>query len=391
MKGPGTLSYEVEVQSDQATYPIHILSESPHEVRPATRSQEEGPAADVLDAADRWTQLAERVDREFRPTQVVVASDHNVHGLYGAVCQAAFEARGLRVTSLVCPAGESSKQVHVAEQWWQALAEAAIDRQAVVVALGGGVVGDLTGFVAATYLRGLRMVQVPTSLLAQVDSSVGGKVAVNLQAGKNLGGCFWQPSLVWIDPSVLTTLSPREFAAGMAEVIKYAILLAGLLDDWERQTDDILARDPAVMAPLIECCCRIKADVVARDPRETEGIRAILNFGHTIGHAIEKLTGYDSVLHGEAVSMGMVAEARLAERTGICPGGLADRLQRILGAYGLPTQLPDFNWADWQAAMLRDKKNIGQRIAFALPWSIGDVRLCHDVPLEDVEAVCRLS
>lgn len=357
------MPYCLDVTSDQDSYPILI-------------------------GAGDWTTLAAEIGARFNPTQVVVAMDETVASIYGTIATSALTKIGKPVGQLLCPAGEASKSAEMAAVWWQALAARAVDRHAVIVALGGGVVGDLCGFVAATYLRGLRFVQVPTTLLAQVDSSVGGKVGINLPSGKNLVGSFWQPRLVWIDPAVLRTLSDREFSAGMAEVIKYAVLRDdGLMTFLEEQTPAILARDPEVLGPLVHRCCAIKADVVHQDPRETNGIRATLNFGHTIGHAIESLTGYSSVLHGEGVAMGMVAETRLAERIGLAASGLATRLEDLLRLYGLPTDLPSFAWEQWHRAMLRDKKNVAQRIAFALPSRLGYVALKHDVAIGDVQAI----
>lgn len=359
------MSYHLDVTTDQATYPILI-------------------------GAGGWSDLADTITDRFRPTKIVVAADKTVADLYGDQVRMALASHGTDVSQLVCPPGESSKSVDVATDWWQALAALAVDRRAVLIALGGGVVGDLAGFVAATYLRGMTFIQVPTTLLAQVDSSVGGKVAVNLTAGKNLVGCFWQPSLVWIDPTVLLSLSSREFSAGMAEVIKYAVLRDdGLLELLASQSGDVLSRDAQTMASLVLRCCQIKADVVQQDPRETTGVRATLNFGHTVGHAIEKLTGYDAVLHGEAVAMGMVAEARLAEQIGWAPCGLTERLEQVLRCYDLPTALPQFSWEQWRSAMLRDKKNVADRIAFALPRRLGCVELTTEVPLEAIRAMVR--
>ena len=357
------VSYRLDVMSDQESYPILI-------------------------GAGDWTALAAEVARHFQPTQVVVAMDQTVAALYGAAVTDALANLRCPVGQLTCPAGEASKSTEMATQWWQGLAARAVDRKALIVALGGGVVGDLCGFVAATYLRGLRFVQIPTTLLAQVDSSVGGKVGINLPAGKNLVGNFWQPSLVWIDPTVLRTLSDREFSAGMAEVIKYAVLRDdGLLTLLEQESADILAREAEVLGRLVHRCCAIKADVVRQDPREINGIRATLNFGHTVGHAIESLTGYSSVLHGEGVAIGMVAETRLAERIGLAAPGLSDRLAAVLQQYRLPTQLPVFPWEQWQECMLRDKKNMAQQIAFALPTCLGNVGLKRDVAIGDVRAI----
>ncbi|MBL8892582.1 MAG: 3-dehydroquinate synthase [Planctomycetaceae bacterium] len=353
----------LDVKSDQESYRIHI-------------------------GAGNWPEMVAEIQRALHPTQVVVAMDETVAELYGSSVLNALRDSGFAAGQLRCPPGESSKSTDMANSWWQELAGQAVDRQAVVIALGGGVVGDLCGFVAATYLRGLKFVQVPTTLLAQVDSSVGGKVGINLPTGKNLVGCFWQPSLVWIDPSVLRTLSEREFSAGMAEVIKYAVLRDdGLLSLLEEHSTQILARETEVMGLLVHRCCAIKADIVQRDPRENNGIRATLNFGHTVGHAIESLTGYKSVLHGEGVAMGMIAEARLAERIGLAPLGLADRLVELVRQYRLPTNLPKFTWEQWHQSMRRDKKNMGQQIAFALPSAWGCVALTRDVSLADVKAI----
>ncbi|MBL8852821.1 MAG: 3-dehydroquinate synthase [Planctomycetaceae bacterium] len=357
------MPYRLDVISDQDSYPILI-------------------------GAGGWTEMATEIGERLHPTQIVVAMDRTVASLYGSLVTDALGKLGCPIGELLCSAGESSKSSEVAVAWWQALAARAVDRQVVIVALGGGVVGDLCGFVAATYLRGLRFVQVPTTLLAQVDSSVGGKVGINLPSGKNLVGSFWQPSLVWIDPTVLRTLSDREFSAGMAEVIKYAVLRDdGLMELLEQQAPEVLARVPAVLGGLVHRCCAIKADVVRQDPRETNGIRATLNFGHTVGHAIESLTGYSSVLHGEGVAMGMVAETRLAERVGLVAHGLANRLEALLQKYRLPTELPKFSWEQWHGSMLRDKKNVAQTIAFALPSRIGCVSLKRDVPLGEVKTI----
>jgi 3-dehydroquinate synthase len=357
------VSYRLDVVSDQASYPILI-------------------------GAGGWRELAVEIRQRFAPTQIVIATDRVVESHYGAIVKDALGMVGCPVGQMLCPAGEASKSVEMAAVWWQELAERAVDRRALIVALGGGVVGDLSGFVAASYLRGLPFVQIPTTLLAQVDSSVGGKVGINLPAGKNLVGSFWQPSLVWIDPTVLRTLSDREFSAGMAEVIKYAVLRDdGLIGILEEQCSGVLAREPMVLGPLIHRCCAIKAEIVRQDPRETNGIRATLNFGHTVGHAIESLTGYATVLHGEGVSMGMVAETRLAERIGLATVGLAPRLEKLLTRYGLPTELPRFSWSQWREAMLRDKKNVAQQIAFALPSALGRVELKRDVPLIDVQVI----
>ncbi len=303
-------------------------------------------------------------------SSVLVVSDDTVHALYGERVRAALERRGIGVASAVIRPGEASKSLSSLPALYAAAASGGLDRRGTVVALGGGVVGDLAGFVAATYLRGVRFVQIPTTLLAMVDSSVGGKTGVNLPEGKNLVGAFHQPAGVLIGLSTLDTLPAREFAAGMAEVIKYgAIRDADLLERIERG-GAALGRpdaDVGVLGDLVARCCRIKAQVVAADERET-GERALLNFGHTLGHAVEKALGYGVWLHGEAVAFGMVYAVRLAERLGRCPAPWSDRLAAVLRRFGLPTTRRRLHedtdgappsWEDLRAAMAGDKKARG--------------------------------
>jgi 3-dehydroquinate synthase len=257
---------------------------------------------------------------------------------------------------------------------WEAFARLRLDRRSVVIALGGGVIGDLAGFAAATYLRGIDLVQLPTTLLAQVDASVGGKTAIDLPEGKNLVGAFYQPRWVVADVGTLASLPPRELRAGLAEVIKYGVIADETLFDFlERERDAVLAGEPERLAQIVLRSCRIKADVVREDEREG-GLRAILNYGHTAGHAVEALAGYAGLLHGECVAIGMEAAARLSVRLGMLAPGDAERQRRLLEAYGLPVALPPGQ--EPRAildAMRWDKKTVGDEIRFVLARGIGIV------------------
>ncbi len=259
----------------------------------------------------------------------VLVTDSNVEPLYAARGRRQLRGGGLDVDLLVVDAGEPSKAAAVAEAAWEKMLELGADRKTVVAALGGGVVGDLAGFVAATFARGLRFLQVPTTLLAQVDSSVGGKVGINLSGAKNMVGAFWQPLGVLIDTAVLGTLPRREYVSGLAEVVKYGVILdAEFFRYLEEHVAELNARQPAALRHVIARCCRLKADVVEADERETGGGRAVLNYGHTFAHALETVTGYGELLHGEAVAIGMMCAARLAERLGRVDAAFVERQER---------------------------------------------------------------
>jgi 3-dehydroquinate synthase len=323
-------------------------------------------------------------------THAVVITDTNVRGPHGGRCVDSLVEAGLRVEMEVIEAGEESKSVANANHLWQRLLEHGTDRKSVVVAAGGGVIGDLAGFVAATYARGVGLVQVPTTLLAHVDSSVGGKVAVNLPGAKNMVGAFWQPLGVMIDTQVLDTLPIREYRAGLAEVVKYGVILdADFFAFLEEHVEEINGRDAEVLRYVIARCCRLKADVVENDERETTGLRAVLNYGHTFAHAIEAEAGYGEFLHGEAVSIGMIAASRLAERMGRVDSQLTRRQHDLLIRLGLPVELPDLSPDLLVAAMGRDKKVAHGRLRFVLPTRLGHVELVSDVPDEYVHAVLR--
>lgn len=317
-----------------------------------------------------------------RVCRVLIVTDTNVAPLYLQRVRNSLERAGITTAAAKVPAGEGSKSLAQAYSLYSACLRAGLERSSAVVALGGGVIGDLAGFVAATYLRGIALIQVPTTLLAQVDSSVGGKTGVDLPEGKNLVGAFHQPSLVAADLDALTTLPRRELVAGLAEVVKYGVIRdAGFFRFMESRAEEALALDPSVMGLVVESSCRIKADVVAADERES-GLRAILNFGHTVGHAIEAALGYGSLLHGEAVAIGMVAATRIAREAGVLQEPeLETRLVRLLIRLGLPVQLPaGLTPAALEPLMQRDKKVQDGRIRWVLPVRTGEVTVTAEVP-----------
>ncbi len=311
-----------------------------------------------------------------------VISDRHVAPRYGKSVMQSLRAAGFEPVAITVPAGETAKSLATVAACYDQLAAHHMERQSFIIALGGGVVGDLAGFVAATYLRGIPFVQVPTTLLAQVDSSVGGKVGVNLRAGKNLVGAFYQPRLVLCDLDTLGTLPVRELRAGLAEVIKYGIIYdVKLFARLERDLPRLLAREPKTLAAVIARCCEIKAEVVGQD--ETEGgLRAILNFGHTIGHAIENISGYGKYLHGEAISIGQVAAAKLSTELLGLHGAELERITNLFAQAGLPTQIK-LSAAQRRrilAAMKLDKKVSHGEVKFVLAEKIGKVRWGQSVP-----------
>lgn len=314
-------------------------------------------------------------------THALLISDSNVAENYRLPVQAALEAEGIRVTIAVVPAGEPSKSVATAQQLWEAALNDRVDRKSAVVALGGGVIGDLAGFIAATMTRGLDFFQIPTSLLAQVDSSVGGKVGINLPSAKNIVGAFWQPKGVLIDTAVLETLPRREYLSGLAEVVKYGVILdPDFFAYLEANVQGMLDRDPVVLRKIIARSCELKAQVVAEDETETTGLRAILNYGHTYCHALETVSGYGEYLHGEAVSVGMLCASRLGEKLGVFDAASTERQLKLLKALDLPIATPKLDEEAILAAMQRDKKVEHGKLRFIVPHSIGKVVLTPDVP-----------
>ena len=316
----------------------------------------------------------------------LIVTDENVAPLYLAGVQSALSAK--RVHTVVLPAGEQEKTLDRFAQLMQALSTLGASRDVTVIALGGGVIGDLAGFAAACWMRGVRFVQLPTTLLAMVDSSVGGKTAVDLPGGKNLVGAFHQPAAVIADTRTLSTLPDRELRAGLAEVLKYgAIGDPGFFAWLEAHADALLARDGAALETAIATSCRHKAGVVARDETE-QGERMLLNFGHTFGHAIETEQAYGGLLHGEAVALGMLLAARLSARLGRAPMADADRLQALLERFGLPTTLPTgLSPPALLERMRLDKKAVSGRLRLILWRELGHAEVVADIPESAIVAV----
>ncbi len=314
-------------------------------------------------------------------TKVMVVAQSRVLALYGKPLLRSLAASGFKTTIHRLPDGERAKSQTELFRLYQALLRARFDRSDAVLALGGGVTGDLCGFAASTYLRGLAFVNVATTLLAQVDSAVGGKTGINLPEGKNLAGTFYPARLVLADSGVLQTLPERDFRASLAEVVKYGVIRnAALFRKLEKNAGKILRRDQALLAEIIHACIRIKARVAERDERETKGERMILNYGHTFGHAFEKAAGYKGLLHGEAVSVGMAAAGRLAVRLGLWPAAEAWRQEKLLVRLGLPVRLErTFKIQALLKAMQHDKKRSSGKLRFVLPVRIGKVIVRQDV------------
>ncbi len=355
--------YDVSVNLDERSYEIHI-------------------GADVLD------HLGDLCVDVGLKGKVLVITDENVGEYYAQTALNALESAGFSVSLTTLPAGEQTKCGDRVFELYSRCIEAELDRNSFIVALGGGVIGDLAGYVAATYLRGIPFVQVPTSLLAMVDSSVGGKTGINLPEGKNLVGAFYQPKLVLADLNTLQTLPIREYRAGLAEVVKYGIIYdAPFFNTLEKNIENLLeVGNIELRATVIGRCCEIKAEVVAQDEHEG-GLRAILNFGHTVGHALENVAGYGTYVHGEAVAIGSVFAARAsALLAGLSPVECA-RIANIFQAMGLPVHAPDYPWADLRIALNIDKKTVGGRPKFILASEIGTVGIGHEIPEEMMEQI----
>ena len=336
-----------------------------------------GRAYDILIQRGLLDQAGARIRAILpRASRLFVVTDTNVLPLYHARVRDALREAGFQTQACAVPAGEASKSAGQLSDLWERMMAFGLTRTDAVVALGGGVVGDLAGFAAATVLRGVDFVQIPTTLLAQVDSSVGGKVAIDLQAGKNLAGAFWQPKLVLMDPDTLDTLDDRTFADGMAEVLKYGCI-------FDRAFFDLLAGRPsrgALMADIesiLYTCCDLKRSVVIRDERDT-GERMLLNFGHTLGHAYELAGHYETWTHGQAVAAGMVLAARLGVALGVTPAEVPGQVEAAVAALGLPTRI-DCTHADYAAAIGLDKKGAGEDITLILLEALGRA-IPHKMP-----------
>ncbi len=323
-------------------------------------------------------------------SHAVLITDRNVEKPHAMQVAESLGGQSWKVDVIAIEPGESSKSLESAAALWQGLLQLGADRKTVLVAVGGGVIGDLAGFVAATYARGIRFFQVPTTLLAQVDSSVGGKVGINLPQAKNMVGAFLQPQGVLIDTATLDTLPEREYRSGLGEVVKYGVILdAPFFATLESNVAAVNARDHQVLAQVVARCCRLKADVVTQDEREETGLRAVLNYGHTFAHAFETLTGYGTLLHGEAVAIGMACAARLAQRIGRVDEAFTARQGALLAALGLPVEVPKLDHEKILSTMLHDKKAEHGRLRLVLPTRMGHVELVDDVDANAIRAALR--
>jgi len=322
-------------------------------------------------------------------THILIVSDENVASSYMHPVASSLSSAGFSIDTFIIPPGEQSKSLGMAEKIYRKALEIPLDRKSAILALGGGVVGDLAGFIAATYMRGIAFLQAPTSLLAQVDSSVGGKVAVNHPLGKNTIGAFHQPKMVYVAADCLLTLPHREFISGIAEVVKYGIILDYAFFEWlERYVDDGQYLQMDSLVHIIKTSCHIKSKIVSRDEKE-ENLRAILNFGHTIGHAVEATTDFSRYTHGESVAIGMVYEAKLSSALGLMPASSVSRIVQLFQKIGLPIKTTGLDPELLLQYMMRDKKNIGSQLVFVLPDSIGHVRIVKDVDINLVREVLK--
>ncbi len=358
---PDAALRNLRVHLDERSYPIRIGYDSLAAAGPAIAEATGATRAALISVAPVAKRYAPRLERSLHRA-------------------------GVRTTRILVPDGDRTKNLRQAARIYDELLAFEADRSTAVIALGGGVVGDLAGYVAATYLRGVPFVQVPTTLLAMTDASVGGKVGVNLKQGKNLVGAFYQPRLVWMDLATLESLPERQRRAGVAEMIKHAAIWeAGLFERFERDASKVIGLDAEVTAELLERSCAIKAEVVSRDERES-GVRTLLNFGHTLAHAIETLGAYRGLLHGEAVAVGMAFAARRSEALGHAPAGSAARLTALLREVDLPVKVPIHPRRAYLEALRVDKKRTDRRIRFVVLREIGRA---ETVPLTPGEILPR--
>ena len=339
---------------------------------------------DILLGSGLLDRMGELLSQVLQPSRIILVTHPSLFRLYGDKVLAGLKKQGWATDIIEVPEGETSKSLQQADIIYDRLLDFNCDRKSVLIALGGGVIGDLTGFVAATYQRGIPFVQVPTTLLSQVDSSVGGKTAVNHPKGKNMIGAFYQPRMVIADLDTLQTLPQNEFRAGLAEVIKYGVISdASLFDYLENNADKILQLDHECLAHIIKTSCSIKAEVVEKDERESH-YRMILNFGHTLGHTIEALTGYSQFIHGEAVAIGMVQAAKLSQQLEKCQDEVPKRLRKLIKKCGLPSQWPDLDSQAVIECLYHDKKTMNHKIKFILVKELGSVEIVEDMPEADI-------
>lgn len=363
-------------QTAPATHAIHVVT-----------VDTAGGRYPIHIGAGRLAHLAESLPAD--TTAVVIVTNPTVFALFGARVKQALSQLTVPVSVVELPDGEAHKDLTTLNLIFDHMLGQQLDRRAVIVALGGGVIGDMAGFAASVYMRGIRFVQVPTTLLAQVDSSVGGKTAVNHPLGKNMIGAFYQPIAVEIDTDVLTSLPDREISAGLAEVVKYGLIMDEGFFKWcEDNAKGLRARDPALLTHAIRRSCEFKAEVVSQDEREG-GLRAILNLGHTFGHAIEAGMGYGQWLHGEAVGCGMLLAAALSEKVCDLPAESVSRVKTVIHAIGCPTTAPALDgFEQWMSLMRGDKKTQAGEIKYVLMPQIGQA-IVRSAPADAVRAVIK--
>ena len=334
---------------------------------------------DILIGESWISKLGEGLAFVPQNSQIIMITDKNVFDLYGPQVLGILRIAGFKVEPAVIPGGEECKNLTTVAWLYDQMIAHGLDRKSTVLALGGGIVGDVAGFAAATYMRGIALIQIPTTLLAQVDSSVGGKTGVNLSQGKNLVGSFYQPGLVFVDVAFIKTLPEREYLTGLAEIIKYGIIWdQDLFNYLEEHQAKIKSRDSKCLMHITDRCCSIKADIVAQDETES-GLRALLNLGHSFGHAFEALTNYQKYTHGEAVAIGIIYAARLAHHLGILPIVDLNRITNLIRLYGLPLSFGNLHSPAIVAQMRKDKKNVGGKIQLILPTTIGTSKIVDDV------------
>lgn len=322
-----------------------------------------------------------------RQSRSILVSDELVYSLYGDQVVEILRSAGIKLEIAVIKGGESCKSVTTLSWLYEQMIGKGLDRKSSVFALGGGVVGDIAGFAAASFMRGIGFIQLPTSLLAQVDSSVGGKTGVNLPLGKNLVGAFYQPDLVFADVDLLNTLEEKEYQTGLAEVIKYGIIWDNEFFNYlEANSENIKQRDMECLIHIVSRCCEIKAEIVGQDEKEN-GVRALLNLGHTFGHAFEALTDYQTFTHGQAVAIGTVYAVRLAAALGMLPERDAERIKALIQNYGLPIHYGDLNPHDIVARMYLDKKSTGEQIKLVLPTGIGRSEVISGISDAKIEEI----
>ena len=342
---------------------------------------------DILISRNILSKVGEFISNILEPSRIIIITHPSVRKLFGDEMESGLVNVGYSPNVIEIPEGETSKSLRQVELIYDRMLELKCDRKSVLIALGGGVVGDLTGFTAATFQRGISFIQIPTTLLSQVDSSVGGKTAVNHPRGKNMIGAFYQPKLVVIDLNTLSTLPKNQLRAGLSEVVKYGVIADEKLFIFlENNIQKILSLDSKCLEYIVKTSCAIKARIVEKDERESK-YRMILNFGHTFGHSIETLTNYTEYLHGEAISIGMVQAALLSVESGLCNKDLPKRITNLLKEFGLPIQAHDSKSKEIIESMRHDKKNSHNKLRFVLPKAIGLVEIVDDVPETLIKAV----